>query len=722
MEKMKFQIVEKFALTTKSCDENQLVNGLRGERMKSMVQQIRDSLARGDNDKADAIKKTLPAILVSGTFEGGRTADKLVSYSHVVCLDLDKVDPSIINELKEAACNCEYTFIAFISPSGRGLKILVKVSTGSNYHRDAYRQVVKFYSSLLKVHFDEKTSDINRLTFMSYDPEPYHYPDSTVFPIVTPIVVSAEVPNAVLHTVSDDRYRLLYEKAYSYALKKEKNEEGSRNNFLFLVCSNCNRYGLPKDELFKHLSWCELAESEIQQTVNSAYKRTDQFGTWKPKEESIKQSPRTYDERPTYTDIAGDTPFIPTEVKKRLPVFIQEVISAYSDSRQSDMALTTLLSLLSSFMDRTRSVYQSSVIYPSLSSMVTAPSGSGKSITGIVQRMFIPLHKSLTHEPQHPHGLFLPDNTSTTALIKYLKDNDSMGVLFSTDMGFLGHALKRDKAGLQAILRASHSGEILTYGRNAKRETIMVANPKLTACLCATPQEFQHLFTSTEDGLISRFIHYCFVPDTRWNDVSQVALTDYKQMLSHTAQRILNLYGYTKNRSFEFSLNEEQLLAMNDWLSEQSKIASTSDNWTAINPIIRRMGHVCFKLSMVMATVRAWEVNYEGQELSINADDFDVVMKLLTVYFKHAASIVNYVVAETGQNLDLQLESFYAALPDASFKRKDAIEVVKQKGMQVSDRTVDNWLKRLTEQGLLISGYNNYTKVKKPIEQSQQAA
>jgi len=720
MEQIIFQVAEKFAPTSKRCNETQLINGLKGEKMKARITAYRELLASGDEEKADELKKSLPAIIASGIFEGGRTADKLSVYSHVICLDLDDIEADRIQALKDEACKSEYTFIAFISPSGQGVKIFVKVSSGSNYHRDAYKQVVKFYSDLLKVKFDEKTSDVCRLCFMSYDPEPYHYPDSTVFPVDTPIVKLAETPATSLSIVPDGQYKLLYEQAYNYALKKERNEEGNRNNFLFLLSYNCNRYGIPKDELFKYLDWCELPEREMQLAVDSAYKRVDLFGTWKAKSEPAKEVVRTQAAKPSYEDVAGDTPLIPVEVKKGLPLFMQEVISNYPDPRQSDMALTTLLSLLSSVMHRTRAVYHPAIITPSLSSMITAPSGSGKSVTGIVQRMFLPLHKSITHEPEHPHGLFLPDNTSTTALIKYLNDNDSMGVLFSTDMGFLGHALKRDKAGLQAILRTSQSGEGLSYGRNAKRETVRVTDPELTACLCATPPEFQHLFTSTEDGLISRFIHYCFVPDPKWNDVCPVTLAEYKQKRDNIAQRILNLYGYIRNRAFEFSLSEEQLLAMNEWLSGQSAIASASDNWMAINPIIKRMGQVCFKLSMIVASMRAWETNYEGRKLSIGADDFDVVMKLLAVYFKHAASIVNYVVVESGQNLDVQLESFYAALPDGSFKRKDAIEVAKQKGMQVSDRTVDNWLKRLTEQGLLISGYNNYTKVKK--EQMQQAA
>ena len=126
-------------------------------------------------------------MLISGIFKGGRTPDRLEQYSKIICLDLDKLPIEQVVPIKDKVALCEYTLAVFISPSGLGLKVLVKVSSGSNYHKDAYKQVLKFYTTLIGRKFDEKTSDINRLTFLSYDPDIYDDPDSTVFEVETPV-------------------------------------------------------------------------------------------------------------------------------------------------------------------------------------------------------------------------------------------------------------------------------------------------------------------------------------------------------------------------------------------------------------------------------------------------------------------------------------------------------------------------------------------------------
>ena len=68
----------------------------------------------------------------------------------------------------------------------------------------------------------------------------------------------------------------------------------------------------------------------------------------------------------------------------------------------------------------------------------------------------------------------------------------------------------------------------------------------------------------------------------------------------------------------------------------EHQLASSKSNWFAISPIIKRMGLVVIKISMIIATIRAWESNNQEEQLAINSDDFDIVMQLCRVYFQHA--------------------------------------------------------------------------------------
>ena len=716
MNTIEFQVVEGLNLTTKRCSENALIKGLKGKKMQLAISPIRSKVNTGDIEGANDLKKQLPAILVSGIFNKARKYDCLSRYTQIICLDLDKLALEKVQEIKDKAINNAYTYIAFISPSGRGIKIFVKVNSGADQHKEAYRQVTRYYTELLGVAFDQQTSDITRLTYMSYDPDVYCYPDSDTFQVEQTKVDCAQLPSDSHETRN---YQKVYEHAYRFTERKLKYTAGERNRFLYQLACNCNRYGIPKEELVCFLDWCDLPTSEVTSTVSSAYNHASEFNTWTlpivnalPEEQNVKSS---------YQTVIGDTLSISQDVKDCLPTLLRRLIQGY-DGRQSDMALTAALGLLSGLLSGTRGIYNHSMIYPALSCMVTAPSGSGKSAMGNIQRLFLPVHDQLLKTCSIANGLFLPDNTATPALIKKIADNQGRGILFSTDLGFIGHALKHDTTGLQAIIRAGHSGETINYGRSTKKTAVLVTQPRFAICLSATPPEFQRLFTSTEDGLLSRFIHYCFVPTKDWHNIKSESIACYEANSTEVSAMVMDLHRYATARSFELVLNEEQLLAVNEWLSEETEIAKDKDTWSVISPIIRRIGQVVFKLSMILATLRAWECKSNGGLISTSADDFDIAMKLAKVYYMHAAKIVKYITEKAPQELEDQQQKFYGVLPAGTFKRKDALEATMQAGIQVSTRTIDGWLKKLTETGFLECGYNSYKKIKEIYGGFQRAA
>ena len=72
---------------------------------------------------------SLIAFTVSGTFNNGRSIDKVHTYSKYVILDIDKLETSHLQLIKNTTRLAPYTYASFVSPSGKGLKIIVKVNT-----------------------------------------------------------------------------------------------------------------------------------------------------------------------------------------------------------------------------------------------------------------------------------------------------------------------------------------------------------------------------------------------------------------------------------------------------------------------------------------------------------------------------------------------------------------------------------------------------------------
>jgi hypothetical protein len=279
METLKFSLFENIKQpSTKTCTELQVVKWLKDPRIKERIDPIRKLYEDGKNKEADRLKEQLPAITPSGTFLGSHSDDKLDIPTNIVCLDFDDLPKDKVEELREKAALIPYTFMCFISPSGLGIKIWIKINCGVNYHKEAYVQVAKYYEEVFGVSVDKKACNIGRLMFLSYDPHVYYYPDSDVFAVVTPISGEAKVVS--IQNRDETYYTDLYNKAYAFTSKKERYEPQNKNNFIFLLACNCNRMGLPKEELFIRLHWCDKDPSEIKSTVNSAYKKVELFNTW----------------------------------------------------------------------------------------------------------------------------------------------------------------------------------------------------------------------------------------------------------------------------------------------------------------------------------------------------------------------------------------------------------------------------------------------------------
>jgi len=120
-------------------------------------------------------KKDLPCVVFAGKItDTKRTDANVTEHSGLFVLDWDKLDdPSTKkNQLK----NDPYIFAAWISPSGKGVKALVKCSPNISQHEDMYVAFIERYPEL-----DTTSKNISRLCFESYDSDLYYNQDSKVW-------------------------------------------------------------------------------------------------------------------------------------------------------------------------------------------------------------------------------------------------------------------------------------------------------------------------------------------------------------------------------------------------------------------------------------------------------------------------------------------------------------------------------------------------------------
>ncbi|MBK8611755.1 MAG: hypothetical protein IPL84_17930 [Chitinophagaceae bacterium] len=119
-------IFKNFATPVENVSLIILSNWIASGKYKAQVEEIRDLIAQGKTEEAQSKKQQLPAFTPSATFTAKRLLPNMENYSGFVHLDFDKLTPEQLNAAFQIIAAIPYTFICFISPSGNGLKYLLK--------------------------------------------------------------------------------------------------------------------------------------------------------------------------------------------------------------------------------------------------------------------------------------------------------------------------------------------------------------------------------------------------------------------------------------------------------------------------------------------------------------------------------------------------------------------------------------------------------------------
>lgn len=131
---------------------------IRQGKSKDLVEKIRNGERK--------LKRELPVVLFSGIFES-RQDDALHEHSGLIVLDFDHVD---VTDSKSFLATDKYVLACWASPSGDGLKALVKV-TNPDMHRDHYRSLTSYFEKTYGLEVDPTGINESRACYESYDPD-----------------------------------------------------------------------------------------------------------------------------------------------------------------------------------------------------------------------------------------------------------------------------------------------------------------------------------------------------------------------------------------------------------------------------------------------------------------------------------------------------------------------------------------------------------------------
>lgn len=243
---------------------------------KELVKQIRKEKSK---DVRNELKKGLPAICFSGKFNK-RNDDSLVEHSGLICLDFDGYEKKKdLLEDKENMTKNKYVFSVFISPSGNGLKVLVKIPAESENHTNYFNSLEKYFNSQ---YFDTTSKNISRVCYESYDPLIYVNEHSSVWEeIAEPEYREVEKYKDTPTIPITDENKIV-DILVKWWTKKHPMIEGQRNHNVYVLAAAFNDFGINKSlasYVLNQYATDNFTISEIARTIDSAYSHTQKFGT-----------------------------------------------------------------------------------------------------------------------------------------------------------------------------------------------------------------------------------------------------------------------------------------------------------------------------------------------------------------------------------------------------------------------------------------------------------
>jgi hypothetical protein len=302
-----------------------ILDEIKTGKYKHAIVYLRKSLSENKMEAYEKAKKSLPAFTPSGKFVGGRKMNFLQEYSNIIILDIDKLQPEQLAKVNHSARQCEFTYVCFISPSGNGLKILVKVSSTKAEHKETFLAIQDHYEKLLNLEIDKSGKDITRLCFYSYDENLFLNDNASTF-IALPKVEEKQIvlPNKVEVTKqpTTDNSEAIYNHCIKFTEKKVQFVNGSRNVFVHQLACNLNRKGISLQEALSFiLTDFGYDEKEVTQAVNSAYGNVHEFGKNEKRKSVIPSAVEgTPSQKATTEDDDEDKPK-PTQID-RLELFL----------------------------------------------------------------------------------------------------------------------------------------------------------------------------------------------------------------------------------------------------------------------------------------------------------------------------------------------------------------------------------------------------------------
>lgn len=748
---------------------NQYIGKVKSGEYARPIAYLRGLIKAGKKDEADAYKKKLPLYVAGGVMEGGRKLEHMVRYSACMVIDIDD-SPIPVLELLRRAAELSYVKAGHVSPSGTGVKLFIMVDSDLKNHNLAF-EIVKHHVEvdLPGVKVDVSGKDPNRGCFAGHDPNAFYKEESEAIEIPVadpePQAASGHSSGSVCSGTRLSNYIDKYEQSNTFVA-------GNRHSYLVKLSSVLNNAGFSLydavSECVRRYGSADFPAAEVETTVNDIYRRySASHGSCAFRPDGTSSVPKSAKSAKSATpfpkmaqkdaeygecdDIELDNILLPCfdeNIYDHLPPLLTDILKCAYSRTDRDILLISSLTLLSSVSPGVKGSLGEHDYTPAFYSIITGGSGSGKGRIAALQRMLEPwqqyiydnsrhqveeyeelqeaydnykMHKRQKQTSKQPLGpapskpkvvkqrnLALTGNVTQARLVELLEANyPYTSCMVDTEMETVLSMFSQDFGKYNDVLNKSYHHE--PVGSSTKSSgSFMVKRPNLALLLSGTPAMLPRLIPSTENGLFSRILMYRIPGSGTYRPLTSAddspAASEY---FESWGQRVLDIGVFLDNSPTWVKFSDAQRKRLDRFFEREYYNVRSFGNEDMESTVLRYRLAI-FRIGMELTALRKGESGCSERVWTISDDDFATAFHLGKVCLQHA-----YVVATSLQSASSEvhfrfphhLRNLFVSLLD-SFKR---IDVVKEANVrEISESTVDKFLRKLQKNDLIISEGNGY--------------
>lgn len=411
------------------------------------------------------------------------------------------------------------------------------------------------------------------------------------------------------------------------------------------------------------------------------------------------------------------------KVKDHLPDFLKQITKNAISDEDADLLILGTITVVSACLPNISGIYAGREVFPNIFLFVTAQASAGKGRLSLCRYIVDYIHKELRKEyenemetykrqqadyalnkkdpdaeqPQEPplKTLFIPANSSSTAVYQVLNDNKGIGLIFETEGDTLANTFKSDYGNFSDGFRKAFHHETISYNRRKDKEFVELEKPRLSALLSGTPKQILSLIPDAENGLFSRFIFYYMNVRLVWNDVFAIQDETLDRQFEDYGRQFFDLYRLLKiSYPIRFALSPSQQKEFHAFF-EQIQNEYSSVFGIDFVASVRRLGIITFRIAMIMSALRILEDGSFSNVMVCSDDDFFTVKTMVETLLKHTAKVYQMLPENISPNMQCsknQLkQQYYNALP-SNFYTQTAIYIAQS--LDIPQKTAERYLKQ----------------------------